>query len=275
MQSFTARVSEHQLIAGSFQYLHLELLKPDRIEFQAGQYLILTIDSAKGIRRDYSIGSQPEINHAIELLVDVKPQGPGSTYLKNLKIGDQVEFVAPFGNFVVAENCLKRSDLAAARSDLNKSHQLLFAATGSGISPIRSMILDLFLTKKYQGSIRLWWGMRRQEDCFWIEDFDNLEKEYPNFKWDLVLSNPPSDWPLHSGHVTKHVLDYVQNVAKGQGPRAKGQTNSGFPLAFSPKPLALDACFYLCGNKFMIEEISTKLEEFGINREHIHTEKFF
>ena len=176
MQSFTARVSEHQLIAGSFQYLHLELLKPDRIEFQAGQYLILTIDSAKGIRRDYSIGSQPEINHAIELLVDVKPQGPGSTYLKNLKIGDQVEFVAPFGNFVVDENCLKRSDLAAARSDLNKSHQLLFAATGSGISPIRSMILDLFLTKKYQGSIRLWWGMRRQEDCFWIEDFDNLEK---------------------------------------------------------------------------------------------------
>jgi len=249
MQSFTARVSEHQLIAGSFQYLHLELLKPDRIEFQAGQYLILTIDSAKGIRRDYSIGSQPEINHAIELLVDVKPQGPGSTYLKNLKIGDQVEFVAPFGNFVVDENCLKRSDLAAARSDLNKSHQLLFAATGSGISPIRSMILDLFLTKKYQGSIRLWWGMRRQEDCFWIEDFDNLEKEYPNFKWDLVLSNPPSDWPLHSGHVTKHVLEYAQTQ------------NS--------------ACYYLCGNKFMIEEISTKLAEFGINREHIHTEKFF
>ena len=224
MQSFTARVSEHQLIAGSFQYLHLELLKPDRIEFQAGQYLILTIDSAKGIRRDYSIGSQPEINHAIELLVDVKPQGPGSTYLKNLKIGDQVEFVAPFGNFV-------------------------FVATGSGISPIRSIILDLFLTKKYQGSIRLWWGMRRQEDCFWIEDFDNLEKEYPNFKWDLVLSNPPSDWPLHSGHVTKHVLEYAQTQ------------NS--------------ACYYLCGNKFMIEEISTKLAEFGINREHIHTEKFF
>lgn len=264
MQSFTALVSDHQLIAGSFQYLHLELDSPDRIEFQAGQYLIMTIDAVKGIRRNYSIASQPQMDHAIELLVDVKPQGPGSEYLKNLKPGDKVEFVAPFGNFVVADECIKRPGL-----------QLLFVATGSGISPVRSMILDLLQAKKYQGPIRLWWGMRRQEDCFWVEDFDNLEKEYPNFKWDLVLSQPPQTWPLHSGHVTKHVLDYVQNKAKGQGPRDKGQASPESPLALSPQPLALDFCFYLCGNRFMIEEVSTKLAELGINREHIHTEKFF
>lgn len=249
MQQFTARVSEHELLAGSFQYLHLELDNPERIEFRAGQYLILTIDAAHGVRRNYSIASRPEMSHAVELLVDIKPQGLGSEYLKNLKPGDKVEFVAPFGNFIVQDEC---STLNAQRS----TRQLLFVATGSGISPIRSMILDLLISKKYQGPIRLWWGMRREEDCFWVEDFDGLEREYQNFTWDLVLSQPPENWPLHSGHVTSHVLSYVQSQISS----LKSQ---------------ISVCFYLCGNRQMIEELSTKLAGFGINTQHIHTEKFF
>ena len=118
------------------------------------------------------------------------------------------------------------------------------------------MILDLLIVKKYQGQIRLWWGMRNQEDCFWTEDFDELEKDSPNFKWDLVLSNPPADWPLHFGHVTQHVLDYVQ----AQRSTLNAQRTT---------------CFYLCGNKAMIDEVSTKLKETGITGEHIHTENFF
>lgn len=273
MKQFTARVSEHQLIAGSFQYLHLELINPDRIEFQAGQYLIMTIDSQKGIRRNYSIASQPQMNHAIELLVDVKPQGSGSEYLKNLKPGDKVEFVAPFGSFIVADECIKRPGLSEERPGLNK---LLFVATGSGISPVRSIILDLLQVKKYQGSIRLWWGMRRQEDCFWVEDFDNLEKEYPNFKWDLVLSRPPQNWPLHSGHVTGHVLDYVKTQIPNTEYRIPNNAPSDTKLSHSEFSIQNSVfCFYLCGNRFMIEEVSTKLTELGINREHVHTEKFF
>jgi len=133
------------------------------------------------------------------------------------------------------------------------------------------MILDLLLVKKITLPIRLWWGMRRQEDCFWVEDFDNLEKEYPNFKWDLVLSRPPENWPLHSGHVTEHVLDYVQNREEGIGKREEG--TESVPSSFFLLPSSF--CFYLCGNRFMIDELSTKLAEAGINKEHIHTEKFF
>ena len=255
MQKYKAKVSSHELLAGSFQYLHLELVNPDRIEFKAGQYIIFNIDPSRGLCRNYSIASQPTMDHAVELLVDIKPGGPGSEFLKNLQAGKEVEFIGPFGNFVVKDECLKRSDLAAARSDLNKFNQLLFVATGSGISPLRAMILDLLIVKKYQGQIRLWWGMRNQEDCFWTEDFDELEKDSPNFKWDLVLSNPPADWPLHSGHVTQHVLDFV---------------NQSLTINHQPS-----MCFYLCGNKLMIDEVSTKLKETGITGEHIHTEKFF
>ena len=138
------------------------------------------------------------------------------------------------------------------------------------------MILDLLITKKHQGLIRLWWGMRRQEDCFWVEDFDNLEKEYQNFKWDLVLSRPPKNWPLHFGHVTGHMLDYVKGRILNTEYRIPNNalhdaesSNSEFSIQNSV------FCFYLCGNRFMIEELSTKLAEVGINKEHIHTEKFF
>lgn len=249
MQTYKVKVTSHELLAGSFQYLHLELVNPDRIEFKAGQYIIFNIDPSRGLCRNYSIASQPTMDHAVELLVDIKPGGPGSEFLKSLPTGKEIEFNGPFGNFTVKDECVIHHP-----SSIN--HQLLFVATGSGISPIRAMILDLLLIKKYQGPVRLWWGMRNQEDCFWTEDFDELEKDYPNFKWDLVLSSPPAEWPLHSGHVTKHVLDYV----KGQESRVKSQE--------AP-------CFYLCGNRFMIEEVSAKLAELGISKEHIHTEKFF
>ena len=248
MQTYKAKVSYHELLAGSFEYLHLELLNPDRIDFKAGQYIIINIDPSRGICRNYSIASQPSMDHAVELLVDIKPGGPGSEFLKNLQSGKEIEFIGPFGNFVVKDECIIHQP-----SSIN--HQLLFVATGSGISPIRAMILDLLIVKKYQGPIKLWWGMRNQEDCFWTEDFDELERDYPNFKWDLVLSNPPDDWPLHSGHVTQFVLDFVNQ-----------------PLTINHQP---STCFYLCGNKAMIDEVSTKLKKTGINGEHIHTEKFF
>ena len=245
MQVYKAKVAEHQLLSGSFQYLHLELLQPHRIEFQAGQYAIVTIDPKKGIKRNYSIASLPSMDHAIELLVDVKPGGDGSRYLANLKPGDEVEFAGPFGSFVVQSPITN-----------HQSPELLFAATGSGISAVRSMILDQLITRKFIGKIRLWWGMRYAQDCFWIEDFDELEEENPNFEWDLILSKAPDDWPLHAGHVTPHVLTYVRT----QNSKLKTQN---------------DTSFYLCGNRFMIEEVSTELVKLGITAERIHSEKFF
>ena len=197
------------------------------------------------------------MDHAIELLVDVKPKGPGSTYLRNLKIGDQVEFVGPFGNFIVKDSYIADQRVNAS------THQLLFVATGSGISPTRSMILDLLITKKCQAPIRLWWGMRYQEDCFWGQDFDQLAEQHPNFQWDLVLSKPPEDWPLHKGYTTTYVFDYVKNKEEGRGKREEGKTSTP------------EFCFYLCGNQHMITDALVGLRSLGINNDQIHHEKFF
>ena len=101
MTNYFARVSERTLLATTFHYLHLELVKPDLIDFNAGQYISLLIDKNTGLRRSYSIASVPSMNHAIDLLVDISPSGPGSQYIQNLKPGDQVEFLGPIGNLVV------------------------------------------------------------------------------------------------------------------------------------------------------------------------------
>lgn len=250
MTTFRAKVSEKLLLGGSFQYVRLELLDPHLMPFQAGQYMIITVDKAKGIRRNYSIASTPSMIHGVDILVDVKPQGEGSLYLSHLTPGDDIEFIGPFGNFVIPPD--------------DPHGELLFIATGSGISPIRSMITNELVHHGSKKPMRLWWGMRHEADCFWVEDFDDLEKEHPNFEWDLVLSKPPEEWPLHSGYVTKYALDYVKNKYKEQGLSDRGQ-----------KPSAPDFCFYLCGSRQMIEDVSTGLMKFGITSEHIRYEKFF
>lgn len=169
-----------------YHVLTIELVKPGTIEFLAGQYI--SIDIGDGARRSYSIASAPAKNYAIDLCVDVDGNGKGMTYLKNLKPGDEIKFLAPLGRFI-----------------LEQEKKLLFVATGCGITPLKSMIFDLLEEKKDQREIWLYWGLRYAEEMFWEEEFRELTEFYPNFKFRLVLSKPPEKWPLASGHVTDEI----------------------------------------------------------------------
>jgi len=233
-QQFKGKVSEHVLINEKFQYLHIELLEPHRIEFKAGQYISLDVG---GERRSYSIASAPQMNHAVEICVDVTPEGKGSTYLKNLRPGNEVSFMGPLGQFVVSEG-----------SEAEEK-KLLMVATGSGIAPIRSIILDLLEEKEDKRLIELHWGLRHVEDMFWEEDFRRLHKYYDNFHFHLTLSRPPKHWPLCDGYVT----DCIKNEVE----------------------LGSEWGVYLCGNKYMIEDGSKLVQEMGVSKEQVHFEKFF
>jgi len=189
-QQFKGKVSEHILMNEKFQYLHIELMEPHRIEFKAGQFVSIDVG---GERRSYSIASVPAMDHAIEICVDISPGGKGSTYLKNLKPGDVVSFLGPLGEFVIKEE------------NKEKEKKLLLIATGSGIASIRSMVLDLLEEKNDKRFIKLHWGLRFVEDMFWEDDFRRLHKHYDNFNFHLTLSKPPEKWPLCSGHVTECV----------------------------------------------------------------------
>lgn len=234
-QQFKGKVSEHILINEKFQYLHIEILEPHRIEFKAGQYI--SLDIGEGERRSYSIASAPQMNHAVEICVDVTPEGKGSTYLKNLRPGDEVGFMGPLGQFVVSEG-----------SEVEEK-KLLMVATGSGIAPIRSIILDLLEEKQDKREMKLHWGLRRVEDMFWEEDFRRFHKYYDNFSFHLTLSKPPEHWPLCDGYVTECIE--------------------------SEDKLGPEWGVYLCGNGYMIEDVTKLVQEMGVSKEQVHFEKFF
>jgi NAD(P)H-flavin reductase len=236
---YLAKVREHEILSNKFQYVDFELVKPARIEFKAGQYLLMHVPGLDQ-QKSYSIASAPAQNHSVEILVDVSPRGEGSLFLASLSPGDEVEFRAPVGKFGVAD---RESKIGQAEK------KLLFVATGSGISAVRSQILDLLQTKRDKREIFLHWGMRYVEDIFWEEDFRELAEFFPNFHFDLVLSRPPVKWPLCSGYVTHCVATHHKDFS-----------NVGA---------------YLCGNGKMIEDMSKLLIEKGVGKEQIHREKFF
>ncbi|MEA3355714.1 MAG: FAD-binding oxidoreductase [Patescibacteria group bacterium] len=229
-QQFKGKVSKHILLNEKFHYLHIELIKPNKIEFEAGQFV--SIDIGGGTRRSYSIASMPNMTHAIDLCIDITPGGKGSDFFKNLKPGDEVNFLGPMGRLVVA---------------LEK--KLLFVATGVGITPFKSIILNLLEEKKDKREIKFYWGLRYVEDVFWEEDFRRLHKVYENFEFNLILSKPPKLWPLNAGHVTEFIKDDCK--------------------------LGSDWGVYLCGNQGMIDDVSKLAKEKGVPKDQVHFERFF
>lgn len=234
VQTYKARVSDHTLIKGKFQYVIFELVEPDTLDFQAGQYVMMTVPGMLA-KRSYSIASNPADNHKVEILVDVSPQGDGSLYLQSLNPGEEVSFMAPAGQFVISNDPTEE--------------KLVMIATGSGISAIRSMVLNLLQTKNDPRPITLMWGMRFVQDIFWEEDFRLLETQFKNFNFDLVLSQAPPGWPLHAGHVTDCLVKDIQDF-----------THTGY---------------YICGNQKMIEGVKTLLTSKGVLTTNIHHEKFY
>jgi phenol hydroxylase P5 protein len=234
LQTFKARVSQHTLLKGKFQWVTFELVEPKTINFQAGQFIMLNVPDMIA-KRSYSIASDPGVNHQLDILVDIGPQGDGSLYLQSLNPGENVSFMAPGGRFVIENNPTEQ--------------RLIFIATGSGISAIRSMILNLLQTKQDTRPMILHWGMRFVEDMFWEEDFRLLEQQFNHFHFDVVLSQAPAGWPLCSGHVTDCLQKHHQEFS-----------NTGF---------------YLCGNKRMIQSVSELVKSKGVLEANIHHEQFF
>lgn len=213
------------------------------INYEAGQYLSLKV-SETGERRSYSIASRsngptsPEATKGqvkqLELMVDVAPMGVGSRYVLGLKVGDKVEALCPMGTF------------SAQQSEVSSQLKMLFVATGSGIVPMKPIIEDLLIDKKYQGKMQLLWGMRHEEELYWVDEFRQLEKGHPNFEFRLVLSQGGSSWGGKRGHVA----DVFDDSYDGW-------------------------CAYICGNKEMIAQTAAKLETIGVKKENIHFEKFY
>ncbi len=241
-QKYTARVSDKYFLTDNekFVYIKFELVTPDRISFEAGQYVSIKINET-GERRSYSIASTPDDNHGFHLIVEVIGEGKGSNFLKNIEIGQEVEVLAPMGQFIIKslnQNTIKPFE-----------NKLLFVATGSGIVPLWSMINDLLINKKETRQMRLHWGMKTEEDLFFVEELERLAEEHPNFVFDIVLSRAGQEWDLCTGHVQDCLRrDFASGLNDWEA--------------------------YVCGRPEIVIEIVNTLSELKMNPENIYHEKF-
>lgn len=163
-------------------------IEDDSVAFQAGQYINLKLPGLEDKPRAFSIASPPSEAHLIELNVALIDGGQATTYLhQDLKVGDQVGFSGPYGQFYVRKSA---------------QDPIIFLAGGSGLSSPKSMILDLLETG-VERPITLIYGARNSDELYYKGLFEELAEEHENFRYVPVLSDEPagSDWDGHRGYV--------------------------------------------------------------------------
>lgn len=225
-QKFTSRLASIEKISGKVYLERFELIEPKEITFFAGQTVMLYV--APGINRAMSITSPPSEKTSITLVHDVSPMGVYSKWALSAKVGDSMEFMGPLGNFVAYKESPRRK---------------VFVATGTGIAPFRSMILDMPLD-----TITLYWGLRHEEDIFWQKEFDQLSHTYPNFRFVLTLSKPSPLWTGKRGHVQNHIFS-KQNLSNSD--------------------------YYVCGSKVMVDDMRARLKTSGVPDAQAKFELFY
>lgn len=231
-QPYTARLEDKIVHNEKFVQFTFELEDPHLMDFQAGQYVSIQV-APDGTRRSYSICSTPAINHGFELLIDVEPQGPGTTFLNNLNFGDQISLLGPIGTFLVQTEPVEP--------------ELVFISTGCGVTPFRSMILDLLQNRQDSRPATLFWGLRYAQHLFWQDEMSELQDNFSNFKFHPTISRPTPEWNLCSGRVTD---------------------------CLSVHEMSQTAGYYLCGNQQMIADVTAVLTKLGVGLGQIHQEKF-
>lgn len=220
-----------------------ELPEGQEVEFEAGQYLIMFIpqaDSTTPIRRLYSIASPSYQKGAFDLLIKSLPGGAAGEFVKELSVGDTVMFQGPAGRFTMREN--------------EKSK--VFLCTGTGIAPIRSMILTE-IQSGLKSDYHLFWGLRTRQDMFLQEEWEILADRDERFHF-MMCASREHEAPIKKSVPTRIDLHVREQLTKWK--------KEGKDLNASD--------YYICGGIPVIDGFREELAGLGVERENIFFEKF-
>ncbi len=221
-----------------------EEYRPDWDKFNIWQYESKVPET---VTRAYSMANYPEEKGIIMLNVRVAtppprtegiPPGIMSSYIFNLKPGDEVTISGPFGEFFAHET----------------EREMCFIGGGAGMAPMRSHIFDQFRRIKTNRKATFWYGARSLREMFYQEDFDSIQAENPNFTWHTALSEPlPEDnWTGYTGFIHQVLLE---NYLKDH-------------------PAPEDIEYYLCGPPMMLTACTNMLHDLGVEDEMIEYDDF-
>ena len=212
----------------------------------------LVSEVKEGVVRAYSMANYPEEKGIIMLNVRVAtppwdrakggwadvPPGIMSSFIFSRKPGDKVTISGPFGEFFAKDT----------------QNEMVFIGGGAGMAPMRSHIFDQFLRLHTKRKVTFWYGARSLREAFYVDHFDKIQAENPNFKWHLALSEPrPEDnWKGYKGFIHQVLFEnYLKN-----------------------HPAPEDCEFYICGPPMMNEAVFKMLHNLGVEPENILFDDF-
>ncbi|MCH9698274.1 MAG: NADH:ubiquinone reductase (Na(+)-transporting) subunit F [Gammaproteobacteria bacterium] len=197
--------------------------------------------------RAYSMANYPDEDDLVMLNVRVASPPPGrddvppgmmSSYIFNLKQGDEVVISGPYGEFFAKET----------------DNEMVFIGGGAGMAPMRSHIFDQLMRINTNRKMTFWYGARSKREMFYVDHFDKLAAENDNFDWHVALSDPqPEDnWEGYTGFIHEVVLkNYLQD-----------------------HPAPEDVEYYLCGPPMMNSAVINMLHDLGVEDENIALDDF-
>jgi len=218
--------------------------KPDWDRWNMWRYVSKTDEE---VERAYSMANYPDEKGIILLNVRIAspppnlpnvPPGLMSSYIFNLKPGDKVTITGPFGDFFAKDT----------------DAEMVFIGGGAGMAPMRSHIFDQLKRIKTKRKITFYYGARSLREMFYVDEFDQLEKENENFKWYVALSEPlPEDnWDGPTGFIHQVVYDtYLKD-----------------------HPAPEDCEYYMCGPPMMNAAVLKMLDNLGVEPENIMLDDF-
>lgn len=197
--------------------------------------------------RAYSMANYPQEDRIVMLNVRIAtappwakdaPPGRMSSWIFNLKPGDPVTISGPYGEFFAKET----------------GAEMVFVGGGAGMAPMRSHIFDQLLRIGTKRKMSFWYGARSRREMFYVEDFDRLQAEHPNFTWHVALSEPmPEDnWTGYTGFI--HQVLHDKYLKDHEAPE--------------------DVEYYLCGPPVMNKAVIAMLHDLGVEEENIALDDF-
>ena len=212
--------------------------------------------------RAYSMASYPAEKNVIKLNVRIAtppfdrsqprgvfkmlpvPPGIASSYVFTRKPGDKVMISGPFGEFLLPEND-------------PDSQEYVFVGGGAGMAPLRSHIMHLFKTLRTKREVHFFYGARALVEAFYLEDFAEIEKDFPNFHFHLALDRPD---PAADAAGVKYTAGFVHNVMN--------------ETYLKDHEAPEDIKYFMCGPPMMVSSVNALLDSLGVAPESILYDNF-
>ena len=276
IQKFDCTVRSNNNVATFIKELVLEIPRGTDLDFKAGGYIQIYIPpynlsfkdfnveeeyhpdwdkynlwdykatNDEEIFRAYSMASHPAEKEIVMLNVRIATPPPGtdfppgiaSSHIFNLKPGDKVTISGPYGEFFIKDT----------------EREMVYIGGGAGMAPMRSHLFHLFHTLKTGRKVTFFYGARSKREMFYDDDFKNIEKHFPNFKYNVALSDPlPEDnWDGLTGFI--HQAAEQAYLGKHEAPE--------------------DIEYYMCGPPMMISAVENMLFNLGVDKEMIAFDEF-